>query len=221
MVLGSHQFSRHANQHTHGSRTHRLGRRRLACATAPLWHRPIYRQWGISPRPETALASVAPVGFRASMPRVICGGGNALEMRPGQSGATITYPPIPKCCVFRGKAAKQQKGKATATTTFPIHPKVARLSRKARNSEGDTYPYRPRPFPPADLKAVNVGDPGRDGGFSPEHSAGRKEAPQRDAEPLCMSEDVPERSPRHAPGFPVGVLDLVGLSTYRRPADQR
>lgn len=35
------------------------------------------------------------------------------------------------------------------------------------------------------------------------------------------SEDVPERSPRHAPGFPVGVLDLVGLSTYRRPADQR
>ena len=27
--------------------------------------------------------------------------------------------------------------------------------------------------------------------------------------------------PRHAPGFPVGVLDLVGLSTYRRPADQR
>ena len=181
MVLGSHQFSRHANQRTHGSRTHRLGRRRLACSAAPLWHRPIYRQWGISPRPETALASVAPVGFRASMPRVICGGGNALEMRPGQSGATITYPPIPKCCVFRGKAAKQQKGKATATTTFPIHPKVARLSRKARNSEGDTYPYRPRPFPPADLKAVNVGDPGRDGGFSPEHSAGRKEAPQREA----------------------------------------
>lgn len=35
------------------------------------------------------------------------------------------------------------------------------------------------------------------------------------------SEDVPERSPRPAPGFPVGVLDLVGLSTYRRPADQR
>ena len=44
---------------------------------------------------------------------------------------------------------------------------------------------------------------------------------KRDAEPLCMSEDVPERNPRHAPGFPVGVLDLVGLSTYRRPADQR
>lgn len=36
-----------------------------------------------------------------------------------------------------------------------------------------------------------------------------------------MSEDVPERSPRPAPGSPVGVLDLVGLSTYRRPADQR
>lgn len=160
MVLGSHQFSRHASQRTPGSRTHRLDRRHFTCATAPLWHRPIYHQWGISPRPETAIASVARVGFRASMPRVIYGGGNALEMRPGQSSATITYPPIPKCCAFRGKAAKQQKGKATATTTFPIHPKVARLSRKARNSEGDTYPHRPRPSPPADLKAVNAGNPG-------------------------------------------------------------
>ena len=36
-----------------------------------------------------------------------------------------------------------------------------------------------------------------------------------------MSEDVPERNPHPAPGFPVGVLDLVGLSTYRRPAGQR
>lgn len=160
MVLGSHQFSRHASQRTPGSRTHRLDRRHFTCATAPLWHRPIYHQWGISPRPETAIASVARAGFHASMPRVIYGGGNALEMRPGQSSATITYPPIPKCCAFRGKAAKQQKGKATATTTFPIHPKVARLSRKARNSEGDTYPYRPRPSPPADLKAVNAGNPG-------------------------------------------------------------
>ena len=159
MVLGSHQFSRHANQRTPGSRTHRLDRRHFACATVPPWHRPIYHQWGIPPRPETAIASVAPVGFRASMPRVIYGGGNALEMRPGQSSATITYLPIPKCCAFRGKAAKQQKRKATATTTFPIHPKVARLSRKARNSEGDTYPYRPRPSPPADLKAVNAGNP--------------------------------------------------------------
>ena len=51
--------------------------------------------------------------------------------------------------------------------------------------------------------------------------AKRLRSAKRDAEPLCMSEDVPERSPRPAPGFPVGVLDLVGLSTYRRPADQR
>ena len=160
MVLGSHQFSRHANQRAHGSRTHRLGRRRLACATAPLWHRPIYRQWGISPRPETAIASVARAIVRASMPRVIYGGGNALEMRPGQSSATITYPSIPKCCAFRGKAAKQQKGKATATTTFPIHPKVTRLSRKARNSKRDTYSHQSRPSPRADLKAINAGDPG-------------------------------------------------------------
>ena len=36
-----------------------------------------------------------------------------------------------------------------------------------------------------------------------------------------MSEDVPEKNPVTPPGFPVGVLDLVGLSTYRRPADQR
>ena len=133
MVLGSHQFSRHANQHTHGSRTHRLGRRRLACTTAPLWHRPIYRQWGISPRPETALASVAPVGFRASMPRVICGGGNAPEIRPGQ---------------------------VNATTTFSVHAKVMRLSRKARNSNRDMSPQQPHPSPPADLKAVNAGNPG-------------------------------------------------------------
>ena len=33
--------------------------------------------------------------------------------------------------------------------------------------------------------------------------------------------DCSGEKPRHAPGFPVGVLDLVGLSTYRRPADQR
>ena len=132
MVLESHQFSRHANQHTLGSRTHRLGRRHLACATAPLWHRPIYRQWGIPPRPETAIASVARAIVHASMPRVIYGGGNALEMRPGQ---------------------------VNATTTFSIHAKVMRLSRKARNSNRDTYPQQPR-SPPADLKAVNAGNPG-------------------------------------------------------------
>lgn len=64
---------------------------------------------------------------------------------------------------------------------------------------------------------------GRDG-VSPQNipqDAKRLRSAKRDAEPLCMSEDVPERNPRHAPGFPVGVLDLVGLSTYRRPADQR
>ena len=157
MVLGSHQFSRHANQRTHGSRTHRLDRRHFTCATAPLWHRPIYRQWGIPPRPETAIASVAPVGFRASMPRVICGG----DQLPQQPRSPFT----PKWCAFRAK-------RETATgTRIPI--------------SHDLRPCRPQ---------------------------GRKRR---------ESEDVPERSPRHAPGFPVGVLDLVGLSTYRRPADQR
>lgn len=95
MVLGSHQFSRHANQRTHGSRTHRLGRRRLACATAPLWHRPIYRQWGIPPRPETAIASVARAIVRASMPRVIYGG-DQLPQQPRP-------PSTPKQRAFRAK----------------------------------------------------------------------------------------------------------------------
>ena len=125
MVLESHQFSRHANQRTHGSRTHRLGCRHLVCATAPLWHRPIYRQWGISPRPETARKSVARGRKGASTPRIISGG----DQLPQQ--------PRP-----------------------PTHPKVARLSRKARNSDRDTYPPQPRPPPPADLKAVNAGNPG-------------------------------------------------------------
>lgn len=165
MVLGSHQFSRHANQHTHGSRTHRLGRRHLACATAPLWHRPIYRQWGIPPRPETALASVAPVVFRASMPRVIYGGETLQKCGRDKLTRRPRSPFALKWCVFRAK-------RETATGTCIPNNHVLR-------------PRRPQ---------------------------GRKRR---------ESEDVPERSPRHAPGFPVGVLDLVGLSTYRRPADQR
>lgn len=188
MVLGSHQFSRHANQRTHGSRTHRLGRRHLACATAPLWHRPIYRQWGISPRPETAIASVAPVDFRASMPRVICGG----DQLPQQPRSPFTQ----KWCAFRAR-------RETATgTRIPI--------------SHDLRPRRPR----GRKRRESGGVTGfLSGTFRTD--AKRLRSAKRDAEPLCMSEDVPERSPRPAPGFPVGVLDLVGLSTYRRPADQR
>lgn len=188
MVLESHQFSRHANQHTLGSRTHRLGRRRLACSAAPLWHRPIYRQWGIPPRPETALASVAPAGFRASMPRVICGG----DQLPQQPHLSLT----PKWCAFRAK-------RETATgiripISHDLRPRRPQ-GRKRRGSGGVT--------------GVSLRNIPQD--------AKRLRSAKRDAEPLCMSEDVPEGSPRHAPGFPVGVLDLVGLSTYRRPADQR
>lgn len=146
MVLGSHQFSRHANQHTHGSRTHRLGRRHLACTTAPLWHRPIYRQWGIPPRPETAIASVARAGSRASMPRVICGG-DQLPKQPRS-------PPIPKQRAFR---AKRETAKGTR---IPIDHILLR--------------------PPAS-RPQTQGIRGRDGDFSPEYSAGRKEAPQREA----------------------------------------
>lgn len=133
MVLGSHQFSRHANQHTHGSRTHRLDRRRLACATAPLWHRPIYRQWGIPPRPETAIASVARAIVRASMPRVICGGDQLSSCRNNH----VSHSP--------------QSG-----ALFAALP---------RNSNRDAYPPQPRPSPPADLKAVNAGNPGAGRGF--------------------------------------------------------
>lgn len=127
MVLGSHQFSRHANQRTHGSRTHRLGRKRLVCATAPLWHRPIYRQWGIPPRPETAIASVARAIVRASMPRVICGG----DQLPQQPHLSLT----PKWCAFRAK-------RETATgTRIPIsHDLRPRRpqGRKRRESGGVT-----------------------------------------------------------------------------------
>ena len=197
MVLESHQFSRHANQRTHGSRTHRLKHRHLACAAAPLWHRPIYRQWGIPPRPETAIASVARAGFRASMPRVIYGEGNALEMQPGQS---------------------------STPTTHPTHPKVARLSRQSRETAtGTRIPNNQvlRPRRPQGRKRRESGGVTGASLRNIPQDAERLRSAKRDAEPLCMSEDVPERSPRHAPGFPVGVLDLVGLSTYRRPADQR
>lgn len=110
MVLGSHQFSRHANQHMHGSRTHRLDRRHFTCATAPLWHRPIYRQWGISPRPETAIASVARAIVRASMPRVIYGGGNAPEIRPGQSSGSTELPALSKVTRFSRQSRETAKG---------------------------------------------------------------------------------------------------------------
>ena len=130
MVLGSHQFSRHANQRTHGSRTHRLGRRHLARATAPLWHRPIYRQWGISPRPETAIASVARAGFRASMPRVIYGG-DQLPV-----AATTTFPTHPKVT----RLSRQSRETATGTRIPISHDLRPRRpqGRKCRGSGGVT-----------------------------------------------------------------------------------
>lgn len=163
MVLGSHQFSRHANQHTHGSRTHRLDRRRLACATAPLCHRSIYRQWGIPPRPETAIASVARAIVRASMPRVICGG-DQLSQQP-------RLPLTPKWCAFRGFAAKQQPGRVSPTTTSFSARRPQ--GRKRRESGGVTG---------ASLRNIP-------------QDAKRLRSAKRDAEPLCMSEDVPERNP--------------------------
>ena len=128
MVLGSHQFSRHANQRTHGSRTHRLGRRRLACTTAPLWHRPIYRQWGIPPRPETAIASVARAIVHASMPRVIYGG-DQLPQQPRS-------PPHPKVV----RLSRQSRETATGTRIPISHDLRPRRpqGRKRRGSGGGT-----------------------------------------------------------------------------------
>ena len=95
------------------------------------------------------------------------------------------------------QSAKQQPGHVSLTTTFFSARRPQ--GRKRRESGGGTG---------TSLRNIP-------------QDAKRLRSAKRDAEPLCMSEDVPERSPRPAPGFPVGVLDLVGLSTYRRPADQR
>ena len=170
MVLGSHQFSRHVNQRTHGSRTHRLGRRHFTCATAPLWHRPIYRQWGIPPRPETAIASVAPAGFRASMPRVIDGGETLQKYARDKLERQPRSPFKPKWCAFRAK-------RETATgiripISHNLRPRRPQ-GRKRRGSGGVT--------------GVSLRNIPQD--------AKRLRSAKRDAEPLCMSEDVPERSP--------------------------
>lgn len=99
----------------------------------------------------------------------------------------------------------------------------ALFAAKPRNSERDTYPHQPHSPPTPTSRPLTQGIRGRDGVSlrNIPQDAKRLRSAKRDAEPLCMSEDVPERNPRHAPGSPVGVLDLVGLSTYRRPADQR
>ena len=117
------------------------------------------------------------------------------------------------------------RGSVAATTTFPTHPKVTRLSRKARNSEGDTYPHQPRPSPPADLKAVNAGNPGAGRGFSPErprtckgapHRASRCGASLRPAE--CSGEKPPTR-PRipYVYGLEVGSRRRTWLTGIRVP----
>lgn len=189
MVLGSHQFSRHANQHTLGSRTHRLGRRRLACSAAPLWHRPIYRQWGIPPRPETALASVARAIVRASMPRVICGGDQLPQQprsHPSQSSAPFA------------QSAKQRRGQATATTTSSTRPKAARLSRQSHETAtGTRIPNNQvlRPRRPQGRKRRESGGVTGVSLRNIPQDAKRLRSAKRDAEPLCMSEDVPERNP--------------------------
>lgn len=95
------------------------------------------------------------------------------------------------------QSAKQRKGHVSlSTTSFSARRPQGRKRRESGGGTGVSLRNIPQ-------------------------DAKRLRSAKRDAEPLCMSEDVPERNPRHAPGSPVGVLDLVGLSTYRRPADQR
>lgn len=53
------------------------------------------------------------------------------------------------------------------TAHRPPVPKVARLSRKARNSDRDTYPPTTTFSAHADLKAVNAGNPGAFWGETP------------------------------------------------------
>ena len=122
------------------------------------------------------------------------------------------------------QSAKQRRGQATATTTSSTRPKAARLSRQSRETAtGTRIPNNQvlRPRRPQGRKRRESGGVTGASLRNIPQDAERLRSAKRDAEPLCMSEDVPERSPRPAPGFPVGVLDLVGLSTYRRPADQR
>ena len=147
---------------------------------------------------------------------------------PRHPFGTARFTTSCKCSTsrFSRKYAKGNlwRGLVAATTTFPAHPKVARLSRQSRETATGTripisHDLRPR-RPQGRKRRGSGGVTGVSLRNIPQ-DAKRLRSAKRDAEPLCMSEDVPERSPRHAPGFPVGVLDLVGLSTYRRPADQR
>ena len=190
MVLGSHQFSRHANQHTHGSRTHRLGRRHLTCATAPLWHRPIYRQWGIPPRPETAIASVAPVDFRASMPRVIYGG-DQLPQQPRS-------PTLPKVTHFSRQSRETAKGTSQPNNhvlrSFPSNAPFAQSAKQRRGHVSlSTTSFSAR-RPQGRKRRESGGVTGVSLRNIPQ-DAKRLRSAKRDAEPLCMSEDVPERNP--------------------------
>ena len=198
MVLGSHQFSRHANQRTHGSRTHRLGRRHFTCATTPLWHRPIYRQWGISPRPETAIASVAPVGFRASMPRVIYGGGKRSRNAAGTEQRDNNVPAHPKVLRFSRQSRETAKGKSHRNNHVP-HPSQsnAPFAQSAKQRRGhvslSTTPLSAS-RPQGRKRRESGGGTGTSLRNIPQ-DAKRLRSAKRDAEPLYMSEDVPERNP--------------------------
>ena len=89
-------------------------------------------------------------------------------------------------------------GQVTATITSPIHPKAARLSRQSRETATGTRTPINHVSAHADLKAVNAGNPQGVTGASLRNipqDAKRLRSAKRDAEPLCMSEDVPERNP--------------------------
>ena len=158
------------------------------------------------------------------MPRVICGGGNAAEIRPEQSGASTIYPTHPKVSRFPRQSRETAKGTSHRNNPVPHPPQSsAPFAQSAKQRPGHAS-LSAASFSASRPQGRKRRESGGVTGVSLRNipqDAKRLRSAKRDAEPLCMSEDVPERNPVTPCGFPVGVLDLVGLSTYRRPADQR
>ena len=158
------------------------------------------------------------------MPRVIYSEGNTPEMRPGQSSGSTELPALSKVTRFSRQSRETAKGTSQPNDhVLRSLQSSAPFAQSAKQRKGHVFPST-RSFSASRPQGRKRRESGGVTGVSLRNipqDAKRLRSAKRDAEPLCMSEDVPERNPRHAPGSPVGVLDLVGLSTYRRPADQR
>ncbi len=135
-------------------------------------------------------------GWTVSRPKV----SGIVPIPPSrETAATPQAHRAPKWRAFRGKAAKQRPGPKAAPTK--AHSASRPQGRKRRESGG------PPGLCPTDI-------------------------PQHRKDPLSQAPKEQDKGSFHVrgrpwgkapagPGFPVGVLDLVGLSTYRHPAGQR